>query len=281
MSRTRIVTDSTSDIPASLAAALDITVVPCVVYFEQEMFRDGVDLTPEAFFDILARADKLPRTSQPPVADFVTTYQRLLATEGCEGIVSIHVAGTLSGTLNAAWAAAQTLDDPPRVDVVDSGQLSMGLGLAVVEAARLAQTGATLVEVGDHTRATLPQVRTVALIDQLENLYKGGRISLISAALGSALQIKPLLQVRDGQVLVAERVRTRSRALKRLEALVRDWGPLAEMVVLYTGTPDLAQTLAERLNDLVPAERVMFGPAGPALTTHLGLGAVGVCALQA
>ena len=279
MGQVRIVTDSTADIPADLAAELGITVVPCIVYVGQEALRDGVDLTPEAFFDKLARSSELPRTSQPPVASFVAAYRNLLEADGCAGIVSIHVALTLSGTLNAAWAAAQTLDDPSRVDVIDSGQLSMGLGLAVVEAARQAQTGATPAEVSDHTRRTLPRVRTVALIDQLDNLYKGGRISVISATLGSVLQIKPLLKVRDGQVLVVERVRTRAKALKRLEALIRDWGPLAEMVVLYTGTPDLAQTLAERLADLIPAERVMFGPAGPALTTHLGLGAVGVCAL--
>jgi len=281
MSPVRIVTDSTADIPAGLAAELGITVVPCVVYIGQETLRDGVDLTPEAFFDKLAHSSELPRTSQPPVASFVTAYRRLLEAEGCAGIVSIHIALTLSGTLNSAWAAVQTLDDPTRVHVIDSGQLSMGLGWAVVEMARLAQAGATLAEIQHNTPALLARLRTVAMIDTLENLRKGGRISLLSAALGTALQIKPLLVVRNGEVSALDRVRTRSKALKRLEGVVRDWGPLAEMAVLHTGAQNLAQALAENLRDLVPAEQMLIGPAGPALTTHLGLGAVGVCAVQA
>jgi DegV family protein with EDD domain len=277
----RIVTDSTADIPASLAVELGITVVPCIIYVGQEALRDGVDLTPEAFFDKLARSSELPRTSQPPVASFVAAYRNLLEADGCAGIVSIHVALTLSGTLNAAWAAAQTLEDPTQVRVVDSGQLSMGLGWAVVEAARMARAGATLDEIQHNSQVLLARLRTVAMIDTLENLRKGGRISVISAAFGTAFQIKPLLAVRNGEVSVLDRVRTRSKALAHIEALVRGWGPLAEMAVLHIGAPELAQELAANLRDLVPTERIVIGPAGPALATHLGLGAVGVCALQA
>ena len=117
------------------------------------------------------------------------------------------------------------------------------------------------------------------MLDTLENLYKGGRINQVTAALGSALRIKPLLGVRDGQVSVLGRVRTRSRALKRLVDLVRGWGPLVEVAVLHTGAEELAVTLAEILGDQFPGEGAMLAAAGPALTTHLGVGAVGVCAL--
>jgi DegV family protein with EDD domain len=196
-------------------------------------------------------------------------------------VVSIHVAGNLSGTINAAWAAAQTLADPSRVEVVDSGMVSMGMGWAVIEAARLAQTGATQAQISSAVREMLPRLRAGAMIDTLENLYKGGRISQVTATLGTVLQIKPLIIIQDGRVEVVDKVRTRSRALKRLEAMVRDWGPLAQVAVLHTGAEELAQDLASSLQDLAPDRSIWVEPAGSALTTHLGLGAVGVCALVA
>jgi fatty acid kinase fatty acid binding subunit len=281
MRQVRIITDSTADVPAVFAWELDITVVPCQVLFGQEVYRDGVDLSPEALFERLRYKQELPRTSQPAVKDFVTTYRKLLGEGLTQEIISIHVAGNLSGTVNAAWAAAQMLPDPSQVEVIDSGQLSMGLGWAVIEAARLARTGATRAEVSQTVRTLLPRLRTAAMLDTLENLYKGGRINQITAILGTALQIKPLLGVQDGQITVWDKVRTRSKALERLAVRVRTWGPLAEMAVLHTGAKELAQNLAETLCGLVPADRLVIGPAGPALATHLGLGAVGVCALVA
>ena len=194
-------------------------------------------------------------------------------------MVSIHVAGNLSGTLNAAWAAAQMLPEPSLVEVIDSGQVSMGMGWAVIEAAKLAQMGASPAEISRAVRAMLPRLRASAMIDTLENLYKGGRISQVTAALGTALQIKPLITIQDGKVEIVARVRTRSRALKRLEALVRNWGRLTEVTVLHAGPQKRAEVLADLLQDMVPDRRITIGPAGSALGTHLGLGAVGVCGL--
>ena len=281
MRQVRIATDSTADIPPSLVLELEIAVVPCQVFWGQEVYRDGVDLSPFAFYDKLANSSELPRTSQPPISQFVQTYQRLLQVEQSEAVVSIHVAGNLSGTLNAAWAAAQTLPEPSQVEVIDSGQVSMGMGWAVIEAAKLARTGATLGEVSQGVRAMLPRLRAAAMIDTLENLYKGGRISQVTAALGTALQIKPLINIQNGHVEIVAKVRTRSKALKRLEAMVRSWGELAEVIVLHTGAENLAEELAGRLQDLAPDRHLSIRPAGSALATHLGLGAVGVCALIA
>jgi DegV family protein with EDD domain len=281
MGRVRIATDSIADVPAALVSEMDIAVVPCQVFWGEEVYRDGVDLKPHQFYERLAGSPELPSTSQPPVGLFVDTYRRLLEVEDSEGVVSIHVAGNLSGTVNAAWSAAQTLADPSRVEVVDSGMVSMGLGWAVIGAARLAQTGATQAEVSKAVREMLPRLRAAAMIDTLENLYKGGRISQVTAALGTVLQIKPLIIIQDGHVEVVDKVRTRSKALRRLEAMVRDWGPLAEMAVLHTGTEELAHKLVTSLQDLAPNGGIWVEPAGSALTTHLGLGAVGVCALVA
>lgn len=280
MGRVRIATDSTADVPAALASELDITVVPCQVFWGQEVYRDGIDLEPWAFYDRLARSSELPRTSQPPMHLFVDAYRRLLDEKECEAIVSIHVPGIVSGTVNAAWAATQTLDEPSRVEVIDSGQVSMGMGLAVIQAARMARAGATQAEIVHAVRGMLPRLRAAAMIDNLDNLYKGGRINQVTATLGAVLQIKPLIRIQDGRIDMVDKVRTRSRALNRLDALVRSWGPLAEMAVLHIGVEDLAQDLAIRLQDLGPGAPVAPQPAGAALSTHLGLGAVGVCALQ-
>jgi DegV family protein with EDD domain len=119
------------------------------------------------------------------------------------------------------------------------------------------------------------------MIDTLENLYKGGRINQVTATLGSILQIKPLILIQSGQVRIVDRVRTRSKALQRLEAMVRDWDPVTEAIVLHTGAQELAQALASSLRDLTPGREMMVGPAGTALASHLGPGAVGACALLA
>lgn len=281
MKRVKIVTDSIADIPVALAMELDITVIACQVYYGQEVYRDGVDLSPEAFFDKLACSPVLPHTSQPPIGHFVNTYQKILDADADAEIVSIHVPGSFSGTVNSAWAAAQMLPDPSRVEVIDSGLVSMGMGWVAIEAARKAQAGATRAEISQYVHDLLPRSRTAAMIDTLENLYKGGRISQISAVLGTALRIKPLLSIHGGEVTVWGKVRTRSRALKRLAAEVRSWGMLAEMTVLHGGAEELAHTLAEQLQGLVPASRMLMMPASAALIAHLGLRAVGVCALTA
>jgi DegV family protein with EDD domain len=277
MKQVHIVTDSIADLPAALASEFDIAVVPCRVYFGQKSYREGVDLTPDEFFEKLAQSTELPKTSQPAASDFVETYERLLEDAPGTSIVAIHVTGNLSGVVNGAWSAAQMLSDPSRVTVIDSGQLSMGLGLIVIEAARLAQSGASQPEVVRAVQDLLRRIRVVAMIDNLDNLYKGGRITQITAALGGILQIKPLLTVERGQVNVLRQVRTRSKAVQQLASLVREWGPLSELVVLHTDAKELARTLV----DLLALGSIPIQPAGPALTTHLGLGAIGACALRA
>jgi len=279
MSQVKVVTDSTADIPADLVSQLEITVVPCQVGFGREVYRDGVDFTPTEFFAMMAHIDKPPRTAGPIVNDFAETYRRLLEEDGVGQILSIHVAGTLSGTLNSAWAAVQTLSSQERVQLVDSGLVSMGLGWVAVHAARVAQLGAALPEVMAAARAVIPRVRVIAMIDTLENLYKGGRISVISAALGSVLEIKPLVAIGHGKVTVWGRVRSRERALNAMVSRVQEWGPLEDMAVLHAGAPALMGELAARLAKTLPGQEMIHAPAGSALSSHLGLGTVGVCAV--
>lgn len=279
MSQVRVVSDSTADIPGDLVSQLGIAVVPCQVGFGQQTYRDGIDFTPTEFFAEMARNDKPPRTSGPTVAEFAETYRRLLEEDGAEQICSIHVAGTLSGTLNAAWAASQALPDPRRVQLVDSGLVSMGLGWVAVYAARMAQTGATLAEVAAAAQATARRVRVICMIDTLDNLRKGGRISVFSAALGSVLAIKPLVSIREGKLTVWGKVRSRSRALNALVSRAREWGALEAVAVLHAGAPDTLNDLAARLREFLPGQDMILAPAGSALSSHLGLGAAGVCAV--
>jgi DegV family protein with EDD domain len=275
----RVVVDSTADIPPALAAELDISVVPCQIYLGDTAYEDGLDLEPYMFYRRMASSPSLPRTSQPPIRSFVEIYRRLV--EAGKEIVSIHVAGNLSGTINAAWAAAQMLPDPSWVEIIDSGQLSMGLGWAAIQAARMAKAEAPREEIVEAVQAQLPRLRTVAMIDTLTYLYKGGRISQVTAILGTALHLKPLLAVQGGQVSVLGQVRTRGRAVKRLAMLVQEWGRLSEVAVMHTGAEELAESLVRLLEATFPADSMLVEPAGAALAAHLGLGAVGVCALLA
>ncbi len=281
MERIGVVTDSTADIPKNLAAELGISVIPCQVTFGETTYQDGVDLPAEVFYDKLARSPDPPITSQPPVQAFVETYRRLLDQEHCQAIFSIHVAGTFSGTVNAAWAAAQALDDPTRVEVIDSGQVSMALGWLAITAARAAKSGETRAQVSQAIRSAQPRLRTVAMIDTLENLYKGGRIRLFTAALGTALQIKPLVLLEGGEITVWSKVRTRSRALDALVDRLQEMGPFEELTVLHAQARDLVQILAGRLQPKWPGREMLVLPVGAALVSHLGLGVVGACGLVA
>lgn len=208
--RAYIVTDSIADIPEPLVSDLDISVIPCQYAFGNTTYRDGVDLSPQEFFDKLAESTELPRTSQPAVHEFVQAYRAILDRDPDAGIISIHAPANLSGIVNSAWAAAQMLPDPSQVQVIDSGQISMGMGWAVIQAARMALAGASQADVAQEIHGLLPRLRAAAMLDTLDNLYKGGRISMISATLGTALQIKPMINIQDGQVTVLSKVRTRS-----------------------------------------------------------------------
>ncbi len=259
---------------------LGISVVPNYIYFGSEIIRDGCDLAPQAFFEKMATSPTPPRTTHPPVAEFLSVYEEALNGSGFDAVVSIHVAGTLSGTINSAHTAAELLPDASRIEVIDSGQLSMGLGWIVIEAAEMAGRGATRAEVVRAVHSLLPRVRVVAMIDTLDNLVRGGRIGQLSAVLGALLHIKPVLSIQNGQVSILGRVRTRIRALSRMIDEVQGWGPVSNLAVMHVAAEPLAAELARRLKAVVPEQAIPVAPAGAALTAHLGLGAVGVCGLK-
>ena len=274
MGKIKVVTDSAADVPSELAQRLDITVLPCYVIFGSEVYRDGVDLTAREFYDKLAGSSILPTTSQPPLGLFVETYQNLL--QESEGIVSIHIASTLSGIFNAARVAADALSAAPIV-VVDSQQLSMGTGWQVIMAAQAAQEGHTLAEVACLLQAIRPRARAVAALDSLEHVRRSGRISRVTALMGTALRVKPLLQIATGEVAAIATVRTRRKALRCLVEFVAAQGAFKELCVAHADAAEAAQEVVERLSTVHPRERLLICQAGATVTTHLGLGAVGIC----
>jgi len=271
-----VVTDSTSDIPAEIAAALNLNIIACNVHFDSEVFRERVDLSAEQFYQKLHDAPRLPKTSQPSVGAFLELYRPL--TQTSSGIVSIHLAGKLSGTLQSATLAAADIHEVPIV-TLDSGSATMGLGWLAILAARAANAGASFGEVADIARHATPRVRVLALLAHLDNLVKGGRIGKGAALLGTMLSVKPLLEVKDGEVLALERVRTWQKARTRLVDLTRAFGALDELAVLHSHAVQEGEQLADELGASFPRARIVIAEVGAVLGTHAGQGALGVAAV--
>lgn len=270
-----IVTDSTADFPPGLIEGLPITVVPLIVEIEGHSYRDRVDLSPDEFLTKL-RQGLLPRTSQPSAGAFQQVYQQLLD-QGYE-IVSIHIAATLSGTLNSARVAAQALDSD-RIHLCDSGSVSMGLGWLVIEAAELAASGHPAAAILQHLERRRRDIRLFAILDTLEYLQRGGRIGRAAAFLGSALQIKPIVTVREGSVEPVERVRTFRRGVERLLDLAQEHAPFDRLAVLHLGAEGPAGELRDRLQALQPGLQIPFSEIGTVVGTYVGPGTLGFAGL--
>ena len=267
-----IVTDSTADLPPELVSELGVTVVPLNVHFGEETLRDGVDIQPDEFYQRLTSSSIFPTTSQPAPGAFLEVYSRL--TEQGGEVVSIHISSKLSRTLNSAEVAKAQLPVGATVELVDTLQASMGIGLVVMATARAALVGASLAQVVEVARRTAQEVQLFFLVDTLKYLEKGGRIGKAQALLGTLLSIKPILKVADGEVHPLERIRTRSKALERLYQLASECAPLVSAAVLHSTTPEEAARLKEHLKSLA-GDEVVVGRIGPVVGTHAGPGTIG------
>ncbi len=275
-----IVTDSTTDLPGSVRAAAAIRVVPLRVHFGDEVFRDRVDLSDEAFVSRLAGALALPRTSQPPPGDFEAVYRELL--RGPEDrVVSLHLAERLSGTCGSARTAAMAVD-PDRIQVIDTRTVSLAAGFLVLEAAALAAQGRSAAEVVAAVGALLPGSGGVAAVDTLRYLERGGRISRVQAVVGSVLSVKPVVGLeQDGAVVQLCRVRSRGQARARLLELLAARGPLRRCGVIHVGAPDAAAGFQAEVAARYPRLEVLCQHLSPVLATHTGPGLLGCCWLVA
>lgn len=268
-----IVTDSTADLPLDLVASRSITIVPLTLHLDGQSLLDGVDITPAEFYRRLPVASTHPTTSQPSPGRFAHVYSNLLA--DFESIVSIHISETLSGThASAVQGAAMT--DSKRIHVIDSHVVSMSLGLVTLAASTMAAQGADASSIESAVNAMRPHVQTYFSVATLEFLRRGGRIGRASALLGSVLQVKPVLCIRDGQVTPLERVRTFDRALNRVVELATavDRGKGVCVIVGHADAEADAEKVARRLAPV--AETLLIQPLGPVVGAHAGPGVVGV-----
>lgn len=268
----RIVTDSTSDIPRPMAEEYGIRVVPAIVNFGLESFREGVDLSPSEFFARLVASPTLPTTSQPSVGEFMEAYAE--AGRSGEPVLGIHLGSTFSGLYDAARLASQSMPERA-VTVYDSGLLSMGLGLMVLEAAKAARRGATVEQLLRLLDSLKPRTRVIAVLDTLEYLRKGGRLSRVSATLGRMLSIRPVIQVFDNRLDQLARTRHRMNSLNRLLEFAQTHAPFDHLVVLHAAAANAADWVAERLARLNSGVKPAIIEAGSVIGTHAGPGAVG------
>lgn len=276
----RILTDSTSDIPESLAAEHGVVVLPAYVNVGEESYLDRVQLSRRDFYEMLPSLPEPPTTAAPAVGAFTEAYEKL-AGEGADEILSIHLSANLSGMLNAARLGAQATD---AVDVTlfDSRQLSMGLGLLALTAAEDAASGCTMEKITARLEGRIDRTHVFAALDTLEYLRRSGRVSWAAFGLGTLLRIKPLLHVFDGNVEMIERVRTRSRAVRRLLENVEGLGPLERLVVLHTRNADGAADLSEEAAHLFPTQDdTLAVEVTPTIGAHVGPGALGFACLAA
>ena len=273
MTKVAIVTDSTADLPPELTRSRPITVVPLTLNFEGKSLLDGVDIRPDEFYRRLPSVTTHPTTSQPSPGRFADAYASLLNDH--DAVVSIHISRKLSGTYESARQAAD-MTDPKRVRVVDSELVSMSLGLLTLAAASLSSSGSDAAAIEAKVLEMRPHIQTYFSVATLEFLRRGGRIGRDSALLGSVLQVKPVLCIRDGLVTPLERVRTFERALNRVVELTRevDRGHGVCVIVGHAGAEADAEKIGRELDSV--AETLMIQPLGPVVGAHAGPGVVGV-----
>jgi DegV family protein with EDD domain len=277
----RMVTDSTVDISPEQAKALGITVVPLTVFFGDEAYLDGVELDSASFYRKLAASKALPRTSQPSPAAFQEAYLRLID-EGADAILSVHLSAKLSGTYQSACTARDTLPESVKkipIDIVDSQNISVSMSLPIMQAAKEGREGLGLEEIKAHLLDTLARTHILAVLDTLEYLKRGGRIGGARAFLGNMLSVKPIVSLKNGEVVAVEQPRTRSKAYERVAQLVNEMGTI-EHISVAESSEEVGQQLVQVLRKTYQGELPIY-KLGAVLGTHTGPGTAAVAVIVA
>lgn len=278
--RTALVTDSTSNIPPEIAAARRLYVAPLYVIWGDQSLKDGVDITNEGLLRRMRALDSraaLPKTSQVSPQDFVTLFEQAREAENADEVVCAVISGRLSGTYASAMQARDQVKFP--VHVVDTLQTSWGLGFSVLAGAVARDQGASSAEIAEVIQTVSSRVRLVFTVDDLDYLYRGGRIGNASRLLGTALNIKPILELRDGVVNAADKVRTRKRAVQQVLSIIENYvgnNTVVRLAVIHGDVEDEArELLAQALEKLRPQEHYLSFVTA-VLGAHVGPGALGV-----
>lgn len=270
----RVITDSSADLPSSLTEELGITVVPLYVRFGDEVYREHVTISDDEFYEKLSIGKVAPVTVQAGPQDFTEVYDRL--SSDADGLVSIHLSSKLSGTYNSAIQAKDMVSARCPIEVIDSQIVSVGLGLVVIAAAKAAEAGENLQQVVTLVKNVIPKTYIFGLLDTSEYLRRGGRIGRIQALVGSALDLKLLVTLRDGEVASAGRVRSRLKGIERLVNIVQGAANIEDIAIGYSTTPDEAQGLSAKLAPFVGKDEVKLFRLGTTLGVHTGPGGLAI-----
>jgi DegV family protein with EDD domain len=276
MTKVALVTDSTANIPAEYVQRYNIQVAPQILVWGNETYRDGVDMQSEEFFRRLSSAKVMPTTSQASPQSFHDIYKQLLQQDF--SILTVVLSEELSGTLISARQARERFPGAP-IEIIDSRTTAMAMGYIVLLAARAAEEGATLDECKALAEAACKNTGVIFTVDTLEFLHRGGRIGGAARLLGTALNLKPILEVVNGRVEPVERVRTRKKSLSRVIELVEEriaGRQPVRMATLHANAPEAAQQLLEEANQRFHAVESIFAEVSPVVGNHAGPGTVGL-----
>jgi DegV family protein with EDD domain len=264
----RIITDSSAGLPAQTVEELGITVIPALVCFGEETYRDGVDMTTEQFYARLVQDKVHPTTSVPPPPSFAQAYDKVA--EETDEIVVITISHKLSAIHEVALQSVSLMKKKCRIRVVDSNWALMAQGLVVITAAKAAKAGASLDEVAVLAYENIPRVDIRIAFDTLEYLRRGGRIGRARAFLGSMLKINPILCIKDGETYPVAREHSRAKAVEHLYDFVMGYSRIEEMAIEDATTPDEANALAESIAPKFPRESLYRSKVTPAVGVHVG-----------
>lgn len=274
----RIVTDSTCDLPPGLIEKHRITVVPLYINIGERSYLDQVEITRREFYQNLPDYRPHPTTSTPGIETFRQTYEKLAA-EGAEHILSIHISETLSATVDAARKGAEQTQAVP-VTVIDSQQLSLGVGFAVLAAAEAVEAGKSLAEIFSILEDQIARTHVAAGLDTLVFLRRSGRLNRVMTGLGSLLQLKPILTMHRGEA-GSKNVRTAKRARETVVQMLEDHAPLEKAALVHANAPENAALLREMAAEFLPEGEILSMDITPVIGAHIGPGAAGFAYITA
>ncbi len=277
MGKVKIITDSVADIPPSLVKEWDIEVVPLTINFTDGSYKDGVDLTFDEFYKKLEESEKLPTTSQVSPAEFLEVYKKY--ENEYEHMIVFTISSEMSGTYQSANTAKEVGEMEDKVTVIDSRQITLCQGLMVLEAAKMAKRGREKDAIIDRVSEMIEKIRCIFVVDTLENLRKGGRLSVVKAYVGQKLNIKPVLTMRDGKLIMTGKIRGRKKVInwviKELQKSEMDFSNQT-MGINHTNCKDFGMELYERVKETFNPKEIIFGNVGATVGTHAGAGAIAV-----
>ncbi len=271
----KVVTDSTSDLDKDTAKDLSVEIVPLNVHFGDEVYKDGIEINSDDFFDKLINGTVFPKTSQPSVGEFIDVYEKL-GNDGSD-IISIHISDQLSGTINSARQAAKHLEGKIKVHIIDSKQISISLGLITISAATAVKEGKTLNEVLDLTESLIARSHVFTALDTLEYLEKGGRIGKAKSLVGKILNFKPIIGSADGIIDAFGRGRSNTACMIKLEELVKSTGEIESIGIVYSTDKSLADKFSEQITQNLKLEKPPKSyQIGPVIGVYGGPNVIGV-----